>query len=190
MVGEIRDNETAEIALRAAQTGHMVLSTMHTRDSVSAVARLIELDVQAFLVSASVSAVIAQRLVRKLCRCRAEVVASREYVETLREAGVSDDARRMYVPVGCPNCDNVGYLGRVGIYELLLFDEAVAEAVRTSGSPAAIRQAARDNGMRSMQEDGLLKALTGITSLEEVTRVLNFKISRPTPVGAERRQHE
>jgi type IV pilus assembly protein PilB len=190
MVGEIRDNETAEIALRAAQTGHMVLSTMHTRDSVSAVARLIELDVPAFLVSASLSAVIAQRLVRKLCKCRAEVVASREYTETLREAGVCDDARRMYVPVGCPDCDNAGYLGRIGIYELLVFDETVAEAVRISGSPAAIRQAAQDNGMRSMQEDGLLKAHTGITSLEEVTRVVNFKISRPTPVGVERRQRE
>ena len=190
MVGEIRDNETAEIALRAAQTGHMVLSTMHTRDSVSAVARLMELDVPAFLVAASLSAVIAQRLVRKLCKCRAEVAASHEYTETLREAAVCDDARRMYVPVGCPDCDNAGYLGRIGIYELLLFDETVAEAVRIGGSPTAIRQAARDNGMRSMQEDGLLKAHTGLTSLEEVTRVVNFKISRPTPVGVERRQRE
>jgi type II secretory ATPase GspE/PulE/Tfp pilus assembly ATPase PilB-like protein len=188
MVGEIRDTETAEIALRAAQTGHMVLSTMHTRDSVSAVARLMELNIPAFLVSASVSAVIAQRLVRKLCKCRAEVAASHEYIETLRQAGVCDDARRMYIPVGCPDCDNIGYLGRIGIYELLLFDEAVAEAVRSGGSPAAIRQAAHDNGMRSMQEDGLLRAHTGITSLEEVTRVVNFRISRPTPVGSDERR--
>jgi type IV pilus assembly protein PilB len=186
MVGEIRDTETAEIALRAAQTGHMLLSTLHTQDSVSAVARLIELHIPAFLVAASVSAVIAQRLVRKLCKCRAEVAASREYSETLREAGVCDDARKMYFPVGCPDCDNIGYLGRVGIYELLLFDETVAEVVRSGGSPAAIRQAARDNGMRSMQEDGLLKANTGITSLEEVTRVVNFKISSPTRVDSER----
>jgi type IV pilus assembly protein PilB len=186
MVGEIRDTETAEIALRAAQTGHMLLSTMHTQDSVSAVARLIELHIPAFLVAASVSAVIAQRLVRKLCKCRAEVAASREYSEALREAGVCDDARKMYFPVGCPDCDNVGYLGRVGIYELLLFDETVAEVVRSGGSPAAIRQAARDNGMRSMQEDGLLKANTGITSLEEVTRVVNFKISSPPRVDSER----
>jgi type II secretory ATPase GspE/PulE/Tfp pilus assembly ATPase PilB-like protein len=149
-----------------------------------------ELDVPAFLVAASLSAVIAQRLVRKLCKCRAEVAASHEYTETLREAAVCDDARRMYVPVGCPDCDNAGYLGRIGIYELLLFDETVAEAVRIGGSPTAIRQAARDNGMRSMQEDGLLKAHTGLTSLEEVTRVVNFKISRPTPVGVERRQRE
>jgi type IV pilus assembly protein PilB len=188
MVGEIRDTETAEIALRAAQTGHMVLSTMHTRDSVSAVARLMELNVPAFLVSASVSAVIAQRLVRKLCKCRAEVAASREYIETLRDAGVCDDARRMYIPVGCPDCDDVGYRGRIGIYELLLFDEAVAEAVRSGGGPTAIRQAAQENGMRSMQEDGLLRAQIGITSLEEVARVVNFKIGRPTPVGSEPRQ--
>jgi type IV pilus assembly protein PilB len=186
MVGEIRDTETAEIALRAAQTGHMLLSTMHTQDSVSAVARLIELHIPAFLVAASVSAVIAQRLVRKLCHCRAEVAASREYSDTLREAGVFDDARKMYFPVGCPDCDNVGYLGRVGIYELLFFDETVAEVVRSGGRPAAIRRAARDNGMRSMQEDGLLKANTGITSLEEVTRVVNFKISSQTRVDSER----
>src|SRR5262249_24422638 len=104
MVGEIRDGETAEIAMRAAQTGHLVLSSMHTQDSVSAVARLIDLRVPAFQVSATVSAVVAQRLVRKLCNCRGEVAASREYIDAMRDAGISEAPRTMFVPVGCPDC--------------------------------------------------------------------------------------
>ena len=188
MVGEIRDGETAEIALRAAQTGHMVLSTMHTLDSVSAIARLTDLHIPAFMVAASVSAILAQRLVRKLCNCRTEVPATREYQEILRESGVCDSARTMFAPVGCPECDNAGYRGRVGLYEVLVFDESVAEAVRAGGSPAAIRQAAWDNGMRSLQEDGLIRAHTGVTSIEEVMRVVNFKIGSPVAVGFERRQ--
>jgi type IV pilus assembly protein PilB len=189
MVGEIRDSETAEITLRAAQTGHMVLSTMHTLDSVSAVARLIDLGIPAFMISASVSAVIAQRLVRKLCKCRAEVTASPEYVRALRKAGIGGNARTMYVPVGCPECHNLGYKGRAGIYELLLFDEAVGESVRNGGSPSEICRVARDKGTRFLQEDGLLRAHAGLTSFEEVVRVVNVEIGTPVPVYVERPSH-
>jgi type IV pilus assembly protein PilB len=177
MIGEIRDTETAEIGLRAAQTGHMVLSTMHTQDSISAVARLIDLNVPAFLVSSTLSAVIAQRLIRRLCDCRAEVAPSPEYIRALRDTGISEAPHRMYIPAGCPNCENAGYKGRVGIYEILLFEETVCNVVRQGGSPADVRKAARMNGMRSLQEDGLLKASLGITSLEEVNRVVSFGVN-------------
>ncbi len=183
MVGEIRDTETAEIALRAAQTGHLLLSTMHTQDSISAVARLIDLDVPAFLVASTLSAVIAQRLIRKLCDCRDEVAPSPEYIKALRNTGITEIPHRMFIPVGCPTCDNIGYKGRVGIYEMLLFEESVSNVVRETGSPAEVRKAARANGMRSLQEDGLLKASLGITSLEEVNRVVSLGLvfQRRTP---------
>jgi type IV pilus assembly protein PilB len=177
MVGEIRDTETAEIALRAAQTGHLVLSTMHTQDSISAVARLIDLDIPGFLVASTLSAVIAQRLIRKLCDCRDEVAASPEYIRAIRETGIAEAPNRMFIPVGCPTCDNSGYKGRVGIYEMLLFEESVNNIVREGGSPAEVRKAARTNGMRSLQEDGLLKASMGLTSLDEVNRVVSFGLS-------------
>jgi type IV pilus assembly protein PilB len=191
MVGEIRDTETAEIALRAAQTGHMVLSTMHTQDSISAVARLIDLDVPAFLVSSTLSAVIAQRLIRRLCECRAEVAPSHEYIRALRETGISEPPNRMFIPVGCSNCENTGYKGRVGIYEILLFEESVTNVVREGGSPTEVRKAARANGMRSLQEDGLLKASLGMTSLDEVNRVVSFGVgSQRRSVESERKHQE
>jgi type IV pilus assembly protein PilB len=177
MVGEIRDIETAEIALRAAQTGHLMLSTMHTQDSISAVARLIDLEVPAFLVASTLSAVIAQRLIRRLCECRDEVAPSPDYINAIRDTGILEVPQRMYIPAGCPACDNSGYKGRVGIYEMLLFEESVSNVVRDGGSPADVRKAARANGMRSLQEDGLLKASMGMTSLEEVNRVVSFSLT-------------
>jgi type IV pilus assembly protein PilB len=182
MVGEIRDAETAEIALRAAQTGHLVLSTMHTLDSVSAISRLLDLGVPGFLISTTLTAIIAQRLVRKLCECRHELPASADYIQAMSNAGVSKLRYKMYVPAGCAACDNTGYRGRVGVYEMLLFDDAVADVIRAAGSPANISDAARANGMRSLEEDGLLKVNLGLTSLEEVSRVLSFKDNmRPAP---------
>ncbi len=176
MVGEVRDTETAEIALRAAQTGHLVLSTMHTQDSVSAVARLIDLNVPAFLVASTLSAVIAQRLIRRLCECREEVAPSPDYIGMLQSTGISEILHKMYIPSGCSACDNTGYKGRVGIYEMLLFDDAVNHVVREGGSPGDVRKVARANGMRSLQEDGILKASMGLTSLEEISRVISFGV--------------
>ncbi|HLW97172.1 MAG TPA: ATPase, T2SS/T4P/T4SS family [Candidatus Acidoferrales bacterium] len=176
LVGEIRDAETAEMALRAAQTGHMVLSTMHTQDSISGVARLMDLNVTPFMASNTLSAVIAQRLIRRLCECRNEAAPSRDYIHALEETGIQEPPNKMYIPSGCAACDNTGYKGRVGIYEILLFDDAVNHVVRENGSPVQIRKVARASGMRSMQEDGVLKVSLGITSLEEVMRVITFGI--------------
>jgi len=177
MVGELRDAETTEIALRAAQTGHLVLSTMHLQDCISAIARLIDLNVSPLIDSGTPSAVIAQRLVRKLCECRLEVAPSPEYIRAFEDAGMAEPPSKMYIPSGCPACDNIGYRGRVGIYEILVFDDAVNHVIRRSGNLGMIRKAARATGMRSLQEDGILKVSLGITSLEEVMRVITFGTS-------------
>ena len=175
LVGEIRDSETAETALRAAQTGHLVLSTLHTRDSISAIARLLDLKVAPFLIASTRTAVIAQRLVRRLCECRAEAGANREYMAAMESARMSDLPGKMYIPVGCPQCGNTGYRGRVGVYEMLVFNDQISEAVRVTAGELEIRQILTANGMRSLEEDALLKVSLGLTSIEEVARVLVFK---------------
>jgi type IV pilus assembly protein PilB len=175
MVGEIRDLETAEIALSASQTGHLVLSTLHTNDSVAAIVRLLNLGIPAFLIASSLSAVIAQRLVRKLCSCRAEGALTAEFAAILLSSGVQDFGNRMYLPVGCPACKNIGYKGRVGIYEILFANEQTRVAIRTHGSPDEIRRTARMAGMKLMREEALEKAQSGETSLEEIFRVIPFE---------------
>ncbi|MBI1738132.1 MAG: Flp pilus assembly complex ATPase component TadA, partial [Acidobacteria bacterium] len=175
MVGEIRDTETAEIALQAAQTGHLVLSTLHTNDAVGAITRLLDLNVPAFLVANSVSQVVAQRLVRKLCRCKQEETIKPEYAARLLGAGIVDFESKMWVPVGCNDCENSGYRGRVGIYEVLVFDERLRAAVRSSSRDDEIRSLARSGGMRAMQEDAMEKVKQGITTLDEVMRVVPFE---------------
>jgi type IV pilus assembly protein PilB len=174
MVGEIRDRETAEISLKASQTGHLVLTTLHTNDSISAITRLLDLDIPAFLVASSVSAVLAQRLVRRLCTCRVEQEATAEYCRRLEDAGVETNGELMSVPVGCEACDGTGYKGRVGIYELLDFDDAVRQLIRNGGHPEEIRAAARASGFRTMQDDGLEKIRSGVTTLDEVLRVISL----------------
>ncbi len=174
MVGEIRDSETAEIALQAAQTGHMVLSTLHTNDSISAVTRLIDLKAPAFLVASSVSAVVAQRLVRKLCSCRDAIPMSTDYASRFLAAGIVDFGNKIHQPAGCAHCDNSGFNGRMGIYEVLVLDEQMRAAVRTGMRDEEIRNMARSGGMRLMQEDALEKVKNGLTTLEEVLRVVPF----------------
>ena len=174
MVGEIRDQETAEIALQAAQTGHLVLSTLHTNDAVSAVTRLMDLNIPGFLISASVTGVLAQRLVRKLCKCREETAMTSDYAARLLSAGIVDFESKMFIPKGCEICDGSGYKGRLGIYELLLLDEQIRTSVRSNFRDEEIRNLARSGGMRLMQEDALEKVRQGITTLEEVLRVVPF----------------
>ncbi len=174
MVGEIRDQETAEIALQAAQTGHLVLSTLHTNDSIAAITRLLDLNVPSFLIAASVTAVIAQRLVRKLCACRDMAPMTEDHAQRLLAAGIVDFDSTAYVPVGCSECDNSGYKGRVGIYELLLMDEQIRSAIRAGARDEEIRNLARSGGMRLMQEDALEKVKQGVTTMEEVLRVVPF----------------
>jgi type IV pilus assembly protein PilB len=172
MVGEIRDRETAEIALKASQTGHLVLSTLHTNDSVSAITRLLDLDIPAFLVASSVSAIMAQRLVRRLCTCRLERRPTAEYIARMAEAGIEMNGEKMSVPAGCEACDGTGYRGRVGIYELLTVDDAVRQIIRSGGHPEEIRAAGRAAGFRTIQEDAIEKIRSGVTTLEEVLRVI------------------
>ena len=175
MLGEIRDTETAEIALQASQTGHLVLSTLHTNDSVAAVTRLLDLQVPGFLMAASISGILAQRLVRKLCSCRNEAAAGPEYRAQLAAVGIDDPPDTRFLSVGCAACDNTGYKGRVGIYEVLVFDEGIATAVRSGTRDDEIRNLARRGGMRLMAEDALEKVRQGITTLDEVLRVVPFE---------------
>src|ERR1700691_137690 len=130
MIGEIRDNETAEIAIKAAQTGHLVLSTLHTNDSAAAVTRLLDLGIPGFQIATSVTGIIAQRLVRRLSVCHDEVPATPAYVARLREVGVTDTPRTQRMPKGCEECDGTGYKGRVGIYEMLVLNDAIRSAIR------------------------------------------------------------
>ena len=172
MIGEIRDLETAEIAVQSALTGHLVLSTLHTNDAVSAFTRLIDMGVEPFLVATSVRAVQAQRLVRRLCtHCSqsTEVLpAVARLVEPLAESGVAPDWRK---PVGCAYCQGTGYRGRLGIYELVDVTPEMQELIISSATAEKMRVLATAQGGRSLREDGLLKARAGFTTIEEVVRV-------------------
>jgi type IV pilus assembly protein PilB len=175
MIGEIRDIETAEIAMKAAQTGHLVLSTLHTNDSISAVVRLLDLGVPGYLIASSVVGILAQRLVRKLCSCRNSVPVTTELALRLGEVGLFDPPEFVSEPVGCKECDKTGFRGRVGIYELLLLTDSSRHLIRSGGSTEMVRDVARSNGMRLMQEDALDKIKSGITTLDEVLRVVPFE---------------
>lgn len=172
MVGEVRDKETAEIAMKAAQTGHLVLSTLHTNDSVAAVTRLVDLGIPPFMISSSISAIMAQRLVRRLCTCKGSEAPTVANVDRMAQLGLLEPVDSVYVPVGCELCELTGYRGRVGIYEILPFDETVRDMVRTGVRSEDIRNHMRDIGMKLMQEDALEKILTGMTSIEEISRVV------------------
>ncbi|MCG2676815.1 type II secretion system ATPase GspE [bacterium] len=179
MVGEIRDLETAEIAVHASLTGHLVLSTLHTNDAPTAFTRLIDMGVEPFLVSSSVTAVMAQRLVRTICpKCREEHQPPKEVLE---ELGLSKEkGLKFYRGKGCGNCKNTGYFGRTGIFELLIPNEKIKDIVVRKTPATEIRKEALRAGMRSLREDGVFKIKEGITSIEEVLRVTQeeeFKIT-------------
>ena len=177
MVGEIRDRETAEIAVQSALTGHMVFSTLHTNDAAGALTRLVEMDIEPFLAASSVVGILAQRLVRRICHhCREEYQPPAELLEELGEKGLAE-APVFYRGRGCPHCMNIGYWGRTGIYELLTVDDAVRELLLQNKDTATIRHAAIEGGMRPLRASGLAKALRGDTSLEEVLRVTGKEAS-------------
>ncbi|MDH4561522.1 type IV-A pilus assembly ATPase PilB [Pseudomonas sp. BN411] len=171
MVGEIRDLETAEIAIKAAQTGHMVLSTLHTNSAAETLTRLRNMGVPAFNIATSVNLIIAQRLARKLCsHCKKELEVPRE---TLIKEGFPEDrigSFKLYAPVGCENC-NQGYKGRVGIYEVVKITPPLQQLIMEEGNSIQIAQQARRDGFNDLRTSGLVKAMNGITSLEEVNRV-------------------
>jgi type IV pilus assembly protein PilB len=174
MVGEVRDRETAMIAMEAALTGHLVLTTLHTNDAPSALTRLQEMDVEAYLVASGIDCVVAQRLLRKLCdRCR-EAYEPNE--NQLAAAGFPEyqwqDIPTLYHAVGCPNCSKTGYKGRIGLYEVMLMSEEIERMTAERASSDAIRNVAVEQGMKSLRDDGLEKARLGMTSVEEVLRVV------------------
>jgi type IV pilus assembly protein PilB len=183
MVGEIRDGETAEIGLTAAQTGHLVLSTLHTNDSISAIARLLDLDVPSFLIASSVTAVVAQRLVRKLCSCRNEAPMSRDLAFRMRGAGFDRIADKMYIPVGCSACEKTGYKGRVGIYEVLVLNEQIRGVIRDGAKERDMRAFARLSGFEPMGADALSKLNAGVTTLEEIMRVVPLQKAQQPSCG-------
>ena len=173
MVGEIRDRETAEIAIQASLTGHLVLSTLHTNDAASAVTRLLDMGIEPFLISSSVLAMMAQRLVRVLCpECRQP---GRPEDETLRELGLEPAADAVdgewFLSHGCDGCRGTGYRGRTGIYELLPVDDAIRRLVMQQANASMLRAAAIERGMRPLLQDGARKVLEGKTTAEEVLRV-------------------
>jgi type IV pilus assembly protein PilB len=171
LVGEIRDLETAEIAVQASLTGHMVLSTLHTNDAPASITRLINIGIEPYLIAASVNAVLAQRLVRKVCdKCKKEDANPREAdAAYLTRHGAN--VQKVYRGVGCDKCRNTGYSGRVGLYELLEVNDDLRDVITSSPSLLALRRACRERGMRTLQEDGLLKVQAGQTSVEELARV-------------------
>ncbi|HWT90374.1 MAG TPA: ATPase, T2SS/T4P/T4SS family [Solirubrobacterales bacterium] len=170
MVGEIRDGETARIAIEAALTGHMMLSTLHTNDAPGAITRLTKMGIEAFLIASAVDCVVAQRLARKLCsHCkRRTVIPPQALAEADLRAGVEIEA---YEPVGCPRCNQSGYRGRVGLYSVMRMTERIKEMVVSQAPEAEIAAVAREEGMCTLREDGVAKVRAGLTSLEEVLRV-------------------
>jgi type IV pilus assembly protein PilB len=170
MVGEIRDGETARIAIEAALTGHMMLSTLHTNDAPGAITRLVKMGIESFLTASAVDCVVAQRLARKLCsHCKRRAIVP---PQALSDAGLRVGGElEAYEPVGCGRCNQTGYRGRVGIYSVMKMSEAIREMAIAQLPEAEIANVARSEGMLTLREDGLLKVRDGMTSLEEVLRV-------------------
>jgi type IV pilus assembly protein PilB len=169
MVGETRDVETSEIAIQAALTGHLVFTTVHTNDSISAITRLIDMGIEPFLVASSVSAILAQRLVRKLCESCAEEAGASEV--TIPETGEVKSLENTLKAVGCERCSKTGYRGRVGLYELVVVNDEMRRTIVAGADERTLREQARATGYRTMLEDGLDKCAARMTSLEEVMRV-------------------
>jgi len=179
MVGEIRDKETADIAVQAALTGHLVLSTVHTNDAVGAITRMRDMKVEPFLLASTVRAVIAQRLVRKLCEhCREPIQADGSLASLLG----FDRGTVVFQATGCEHCNHTGYQGRIGVFELLVMNEMVKDAILNRKTSYEIRRiSVETSGLVTLLEDGLLKAAQGQTSLQEVLRHLP-KVSAPRPL--------
>jgi len=172
MIGEIRDRETAEIAIQASLTGHLVLSTLHTNDAASAVTRLIDMNIEPYLISSTIAGVMAQRLLRVICPDCKKAYRLQEgaaVTEELRRLGAENP--ELYRGEGCDKCLQTGYLGRTGIFELMLVDDEIKEMVTQQRGSHIIKQAAIRKGMTTLREDGMRKVLAGITTLEEVYRV-------------------
>ena len=174
LVGEIRDGETAEIAIRSALTGHLVLSTLHTNDSVGAVNRLVDMGIEPFLVAASLVASMAQRLVRRICRhCKEPQpdLTPRLRAEIARSLEIAPDEVNAWRGRGCIECNETGYRGRVAIFELFLLDETIQDMICRNAATSELRHEALEHGMRTLRDDGWIKVSQGATSIEEISRL-------------------
>ena len=172
LVGEIRDLETAEIAIQAALTGHLVFSTLHTNDSASAVTRLIDMGIEPFLVTSSVIGILAQRLVRNVCNeCKEEYIPDEESLENIGITPEMSSGKKIYKGKGCQECLNTGYKGRTGIFEFMILDDAIKSLILKTSDSNAIKKKAVNQGMGTLRQDGALKVLNGITTVEEILRI-------------------
>jgi len=175
-VGEIRDHETADMAIQAALTGHLVLSTLHTNDAPTSITRLLDLGAPAYLLSSTLLGIMAQRLVRTLCKnCKEKVPFARDEEirtwDSVCSPFKAEPPSHVYRPVGCLECRNTGYLGRVGIYEILSMTRDVKRLITAQTDIATLTQAAFKGGMRPLRVSGAIKVAQGITTLEEVLKV-------------------
>jgi type IV pilus assembly protein PilB len=171
LVGEIRDKETAEIAVQASLTGHLVFSTLHTNDAPSTIARLLDLGLEPFLVTATLEGIVAQRLVRKICNnCKTEYTPAEEQLMELELRPDDVAGKIFYYGKGCENCNNTGYRGRMGLYEIMLLDDEMRDMIIKHASTQVLRAEARKRGMRTLRTCGLLAIYDGVTTIEEVVR--------------------
>src|SRR3989344_836053 len=178
MVGEVRDAETTDLAIQASLTGHLVFSTLHTNDSAGALPRLLDMRAESYLIASTVTCVVGQRVVRKICStCRTSKIPQKEIIEKMKEVldGLFDFEKnknlKLYEGRGCKECNNTGYLGRIGIFEVLVVSEKIAKMIITRSRAQDIARQAVSEGMITMRQDGFLKVLEGITTVEEVLRV-------------------
>jgi type IV pilus assembly protein PilB len=171
LIGEIRDKETAEISVQASLTGHLVFSTLHTNDAPSAIARLLDLGLEPFLVTATLEGIIAQRLVRRICaNCKTEFTPSLEQLMELELRPEDVEGRKFWYGKGCENCNNTGYKGRQGIYEIMVLDDEMRDQIIKHASTQVLRMEAKKRGMRTLRTSGLMAIYDGVTSIEEVVR--------------------
>ncbi len=176
LVGEIRDLETAQIAVQASLTGHLVLTSVHTNDAPSTIARLVDLGLEPFLVTATLEGVIGQRLVRRICtRCRAQFEPTEEMLMELELHAADVSGRKFHYGAGCDHCNGTGYRGRLGIFEIMTVDDEMRELIMQRASTNVLREHARRKGMRSLRESGLLAIFEGLTTIEEVAKETLFE---------------
>jgi general secretion pathway protein E len=177
MVGEIRDRETAEIAVQSALTGHMVFSTLHTNNAAGALTRLVEMGIEPFLAASSIVGILAQRLVRRICpHCKEEITQPAELLGQLGDECTLPANPQFFQGRGCARCMNIGYWGRSGIYELLHVDETVRDLLMQDKDATTIKQAAMRQGMQTLRAAGVVRALEGVTTLEEILRVTQEEV--------------
>jgi general secretion pathway protein E len=177
MVGEVRDLETAEMAVQASLTGHLVLSTLHTNDAPSAITRLLDIGVPHYLIKATVIGVVAQRLVRSLCpHCKQEVPTDLDLWRSLVNPWKIATPANLWLPKGCLECRNTGYHGRIGLYEILTLDTELRDLITPTFDEQPLRQLANQKGLRPLRISGALKAASGVTSLDEVFKVAALQL--------------